>query len=268
MRQMLAFHEGKESKFAVWHCAASVYNATQQNDLDSQVDKTRQQMASLDFNSLRERMVQEQLEARNIFDPRVLTAMRDIPRHYFVPDELRHLAYRDGPLPIGLEQTISQPFIVAYMTQCLQLSGHEMVLEIGTGSGYQTAILCQLANHVVSIERHGALAERAAEKLDALGINNVEIHEGDGSQGVPDMAPFDAILVSAAVPAIPNTLMAQLAENGRMVLPVGDSYNQYLERVSRTGNIWQIEQLIPVMFVLMIGRYGFTPRTTGSTQRL
>src|SRR5579871_6225919 len=133
-------------------------------------------MASLDFTNLRERMVQEQLEARNIFDPRVLTPMRDIPRHSFVPNELRHLAYRDGPLPIGFDQTISQPFIVAYMTQCLQLSGHETVLEIGTGSGYQTAILCQLAGHVISIERHGMLAERAAKNLEALGISNVEIH--------------------------------------------------------------------------------------------
>ncbi len=225
-------------------------------------------MASpLDFNSLRERMIQEQLEARNIFDPRVLTAMRDVPRHHFVPDELRHLAYRDGPLPIGYEQTISQPFIVAYMTQCLQLSGHETVLEIGTGSGYQTAILCQLANHVVSVERHGPLAERAAANLEALGLENVEIHEGDGSQGLPDMAPFDAILVSAAAPAIPQALLAQLAESGRMILPVGDSYNQYLERVYRMGNTWQIEQLIPVMFVLMIGRFGFSPRMADSPQR-
>jgi protein-L-isoaspartate(D-aspartate) O-methyltransferase len=225
-------------------------------------------MASLDFNSLRERMVQEQLEARNIFDPRVLNAMRDIPRHYFVPDELRHLAYRDGPLPIGFEQTISQPFIVAYMSQCLQLSGHETVLEIGTGSGYQTAILCQLASHVISIERHGPLAESAAEKLEMLDIDNVEIHEGDGSQGLQDMAPFDAILVSAAAPAIPNVLMAQLAESGRMVLPIGDSYNQYLQRIYRMGNTWQVEQLIPAMFVLMIGRYGYTTRPTGFTQRM
>ncbi len=222
-------------------------------------------MASLDFNSLRERMVQEQLESRNIYDPRVLMAMRSIPRHYFVPDELRHLAYRDGPLPIGFEQTISQPFIVAYMTQCLQLSGHENVLEIGTGSGYQTAILAQLAGHVVSIERHGPLAESAAQKLDALGVDNVEIHEGDGSQGVPDMAPFDAILVSAAVPAIPNMLMKQLAEGGRLILPVGDNYQQNLQRVYRVENTWQIEELMPVMFVLMVGRYGFSTRATHST---
>src|SRR5258707_11250542 len=220
-------------------------------------------MTTLDFNSLRKRMVQDQLEARNIIDPRVLMAMRDVPRHHFVPDELQHLAYHDGPLPIGQEQTISQPFIVAYMTQCLQLSGHENVLEIGTGSGYHTAILCQLASHVTSIERHGLLAERAAQNLESLGVTNVELHEGDGSQGLPDMAPFDAIVVSAAVPAVPNMLMSQLAEGGRMILPVGDSHNQYLERVLRAGNSWHIEQLIPVMFVLMIGRYGYSQRATG-----
>jgi protein-L-isoaspartate(D-aspartate) O-methyltransferase len=217
-------------------------------------------MTSLDFNTLRERMVQEQIEARNIVDPRVLMAMRDVPRHCFVPDELRHLAYHDSPLPIGQEQTISQPFIVAYSTQCLQLSGHENVLEVGTGSGYQTALLCQLARQVTSIERIGALAERAAETLSAQGIDNVEIYEGDGSQGVADMAPYDAIIVSAAVPAIPQALLSQLSEGGRLVLPVGDNYNQYLQRVYRTGYTWTIEQLIPVMFVLMVGRYGFTHR--------
>src|SRR5215475_1832109 len=170
-------------------------------------------MTSLDFNSLRMRMVQEQLEARNIFDPRVLMAMRDVPRHHFVPDELQHLAYHDGPLPIGQDQTISQPWIVAFMTQCLQLSGHENVLEIGTGSGYHTAILCQLAAHVTSIERNSVLAERAAQSLDELGITNVEIYEGDGSQGLPDMAPYDAIIASAAVPAVPTMLRAQLGES-------------------------------------------------------
>ncbi len=224
-------------------------------------------MTTVDFNTLRKRMVQEQLEARNISDPRVLTAMNDVPRHHFVPDELRHLAYHDSPLAIGQDQTISQPFIVAYMTQCLQLSGHETVLEVGTGSGYHTAILCQLAAHVTTIERNGLLAERAARNLETLGVDNVEIYEGDGSQGLPDMAPFDAIIVSAAVPAIPNMLRAQIAEGGRMILPVGDSHNQYLERVIRMGFAWQIEQLIPVMFVLMIGRHGFSQRPTGSTQR-
>jgi protein-L-isoaspartate(D-aspartate) O-methyltransferase len=214
-------------------------------------------MASPDFNMLRQQMVQDQLEKRHITDPRVLMAMMDVPRHLFVPSELQHLAYRDGPLPIGYDQTISQPFIVAYMSQCLQLSGHETVLEIGTGSGYQTAVLCQLAGHVISIERNGMLADRASGVLDSLGIDNVEVYEGDGSQGMPDMAPYDAILVSAAVPAIPPMLLTQLGENGRLILPVGDAHTQYLQRAYRTGNTWAIEQLIPVMFVLMVGRYGF-----------
>src|SRR5258708_13143529 len=185
-------------------------------------------MTSLDFNSLRKRMVQEQLEARNIFDPRVLMAMRDVPRHHFVPGELQHLAYHDSPLPIGQEQTMSQPFIVAYMTQCLQLSGYENILEIGTGSGYHTAVLCQLAAHVTTVERHGALAERAARNLDGLGIENVEVYEGDGSQGLPDMAPFDAIVISAAMPAIPQMLLTQLADDPRLVFPVASNYHHNL----------------------------------------
>ncbi|HLY26787.1 MAG TPA: protein-L-isoaspartate(D-aspartate) O-methyltransferase [Aggregatilineales bacterium] len=225
-------------------------------------------MTTLDFYNLRKRMVQEQLEARNIVDPRVLMAMADVPRHIFVPDELRHMAYHDGPLSIGQDQTISQPFIVAYMSQCLQLSGHENVLEIGTGSGYHTAILCQLAAHVTSIERNSILAERAAQNLDELGISNVEIYEGDGSQGMPDMAPYDAIVASAAVPAVPTMLRAQLGESGTLIMPVGDNHFQYLERTIRTGMTWHVEQIIPVMFVLMIGRYGFGPRATGSAAQL
>lgn len=220
-----------------------------------------------DWQHLRERMVQEQLEARSINDPRVLMAMREVPRHQFVPHELQHLAYRDGPLPIGQDQTISQPFIVAYMTQCLGLTGVETVLEIGTGSGYQTAVLCQLARHVYTIERHDSLAERAAANLEALDIQNVEIHVGDGSQGLPDMAPFDAIILSAAAPALPIALRGQLADGGRMILPVGDNHTQYLERVSRCGNTWNVEQLMPVMFVLLIGRYGFSQRATGAAGR-
>lgn len=225
-------------------------------------------MSSLDFITLRKRMVREQLETRNITDPRVLMAMREIPRHHFVPDDLCHLAYRDSPLPIGQDQTISQPYIVAYMVQALNLAEYETILEIGTGSGYQTAILCQLAAHVVTIERHKLLAERAAQNLEKLGVNNLELHVGDGSQGVPDMAPFDAIIVSAAAPAIPKMLMSQLDEGGRLVLPVGDRYHQCLERIIRFGNTWQVEQLIPVMFVPLLGRYGFGQRTSDSPQML
>lgn len=220
-----------------------------------------------DWQVLRERMVQDQLAARQITDPRVLAAMREIPRHLFVAGELQHLAYRDSPLPIGSEQTISQPFIVAYMTQALELTGQETILEVGTGSGYQTAILCRLAKYVYSIERHNLLAEQAATRLDALGLHNVEFHVGDGSQGLPDMAPFDAILVSAAAPALPIALRSQLADGARLVLPIGDGQNQYLERVLRIGKAWQMERLIPVMFVLLIGRNGFGQRATGTAER-
>lgn len=212
-----------------------------------------------DFGLLRERMVREQLIARDIVDPRVLQAMRSVPRHRFVPEHLQAMAYADGPLPIGKNQTISQPYIVALMTQMLELSPDDVVLEIGTGSGYQTAVLCELARCVYSLERYPELGARAAETLAALGYDNVEVHIGDGSQGLPDMAPFDAILVTAAAPAIPGPLRAQLAEGGRLVLPVGDERQQMLQRVRRTGAAWKIENLIPVMFVPLYGRHGFRP---------
>ncbi len=160
----------------------------------------------MDHTAQREQMVIEQLEGRNITNPRVLAAMRKVPRHVFVPPDLQHLAYRDGPLPIGRDQTISQPYIVALMTQYLMLSGHEVVLEVGTGSGYQTAILCELASQVYSLERDPVLANQAATRLTGLGYRNVEVLVGDGSQGLADMSPFDAILVSAAAPAIPGPL--------------------------------------------------------------
>jgi protein-L-isoaspartate(D-aspartate) O-methyltransferase len=203
-------------------------------------------------------MVEEQLKTRDITDPRVLQAMQDVPRHVFVPDNLQHLAYRDSPLPIGQDQTISQPYIVALMTQALQLSGHEAVLEVGTGSGYHTAILCELARQVFSLERHPDLADRAGATVASLGYNNVEIHVGDGSQGLPDMAPFDAIVVSAAAPAIPNPLRSQLAEGGRLVLPVGDRDSQWLERIWRYGDTWNIERITLVMFVPLVGKHGFS----------
>lgn len=211
----------------------------------------------MDYTALRERMVAEQLEARDIVDPRVLEAMRKVPRHLFVPPELQHLAYHDGPLPIGHDQTISQPYIVALMTQSLQLKGDETVLEVGTGSGYQTAVLCELCKQVYSLERDRFLASRAATRLTDLGYTNVEVYVGDGSQGLADMAPFDAILVSAAAPSIPGPLRTQLAEGGRLVLPVGDRTSQMLVRVRREGESWRIEDLAPVMFVLLYGRYGF-----------
>ena len=202
------------------------------------------------------RMVHEQLSGRDIADVRVLAAMRAVPRHHFLPGDLRHLAYHDGPLPIGRDQTISQPYIVALMTQLLELVGSETVLEVGTGSGYQTAVLAQLARRVYSLERIEQLANQAAGRLGELGVDNVEIHVGDGTQGLPDQAPFDGILVTAAAPAAPPPLTAQLAAGGRLVIPIGARDSQYLERWKRTGEAWHIERLSPVMFVPLVGRYG------------
>jgi protein-L-isoaspartate(D-aspartate) O-methyltransferase len=215
--------------------------------------------SELDFQAMRAHMVRDQLAARHIADPRVLEAMRQVPRHRFVPEHLQSLAYGDGPLPIGQNQTISQPYIVALMSQALELQPEDVVLEIGTGSGYQTAVLCQLARFVYSLERYPSLGEHACDVLDKLGYDNVEVHIGDGSQGLPDMAPFDAIIVTAAAPAIPGPLRAQMADEGRLVLPIGDQYQQFLQRVRRSGNSWEIEHLIPVMFVPLYGRHGFAP---------
>jgi protein-L-isoaspartate(D-aspartate) O-methyltransferase len=214
----------------------------------------------MDFDLARERMVAEQLEARDITQPDVLAALRKVPRHLFVPPDLQHLAYRDGPLPIGNDQTISQPYIVALMTQALRLLKTETVLEVGTGSGYQAAILAELCQQVYSLERDRHLAEQAGKRLADLGYTNVEVYVGDGSQGLPDMAPFDAILVAAAAPSIPDPLRAQLRDGGRLVLPVGNRDGQVLERLRRNGDTWRVERLGPVMFVPLVGRYGFSDR--------
>jgi len=203
-------------------------------------------------------MVREQLIARDIRQPRVLEAMRRVPRHRFVPDFLQSKAYEDGPLPIGHHQTISQPYIVALMTQTLDLTPDDTVLEIGTGSGYQTAVLCEMARFVYSLERYPSLGDQARLLLGDLGYHNAEVYVGDGSQGLPDMAPFNAIIVTAAAPAIPGPLRAQMANRGRMVLPVGDPEQQYLQRVWRHDDQWEMEYLIPVMFVPLYGRHGFT----------
>jgi protein-L-isoaspartate(D-aspartate) O-methyltransferase len=210
-----------------------------------------------EFAVKREQMVRSQLVDRNIQDPRVLDAMRRVPRHIFVPDELRFAAYRDRPLPIGYEQTISQPYIIAVMLELLQLCGHETVLEVGTGSGYQTALLAELGAMVYSLECKPQLAAQAGRRMSDLGYDNVEIYKGDGSQGLADMGPYDAIIVGASAPSIPGPLMAQLREGGRLVLPVGDRDTQYLERVWRSDGEWHIEQLLPVVFVPLLGRYGF-----------
>jgi protein-L-isoaspartate(D-aspartate) O-methyltransferase len=202
-------------------------------------------------------MVAEQLQARDIRDPRVLEVMARVPRHRFIPPEMRRHAYSDGPLPIGEGQTISQPYIVALMTQLLHLDGSEKVLEIGTGSGYQAAVLGSLAREVYTIERHAPLARRARRILQGLGIHNVFVHIGDGSLGLPDEMPFGAILVTAAAPVVEQVLLDQLEEGGRMVIPVGDMGGQYLERWQRHGDQFHQEVLVPVAFVPLRGRLGW-----------
>ncbi|HLA97360.1 MAG TPA: protein-L-isoaspartate(D-aspartate) O-methyltransferase [Anaerolineales bacterium] len=205
----------------------------------------------------RRRMVKEQLSARNIRDARVLEAMEAVPRHRFVPEEHRHLAYSDGPLPIGSGQTISQPYIVALMTQLLRLDSQDKVLEIGTGSGYQAAVLAYLAREVHTVERHKGLAEKAIAVLGELNVENVHVHIGDGSLGLPAFAPFQAILVAAAAPEVPSLLLEQLDEGGRLVLPVGDRQGQYLERWRRRGADFSQEVLAPVAFVPLLGKFGW-----------
>lgn len=213
------------------------------------------------YKSLRNQMVETQLIKRGIRSPRVLEAMQKVPRHRFVPHEMRQYAYNDASLPIGEKQTISQPYVVALMTEMLNLKGHERVLEIGTGCGYQTAILCELADYVYTLERSPLLADRADINLHRLGYENLDIHIGDGSQGLPDMKPYDAIMVTAAAPSIPGPLAAQLNPNGgRLVLPVGDNKMQHLYIVERNGDQHTIEQSISVQFVPLIGLYGFKQR--------
>jgi protein-L-isoaspartate(D-aspartate) O-methyltransferase len=202
-------------------------------------------------------MVETQLVSRGIQDESVIQAMRQVPRHLFVPESRRDQAYHDRPLPIGQSQTISQPYIVAYMTAALQLTGREKVLEVGTGSGYQTAILSRLAETVISIERIESLATTAMERLASLGYDNVRCVVGDGSQGYPDEAPYDAIMMTAAAPQVPGPLREQLAEGGRLVGPVGGRYDQLLVRVWRRGDRWDRETLVPVIFVPLVGTHGW-----------
>ncbi len=209
------------------------------------------------YTDERQRMVEEQLIYRNIRDERVLEAMRSVPRHAFVPLEYRHMAYSDGPLPIGSGQTISQPYIVALMTQLLRLKGDENVLEVGTGSGYQAAVLGKLAKQVYTIERYTELADQAAAVLQKLGLNNVRVHIGDGSLGLPEHAPFQAILVTAAAPKVPQSLLEQLDEGGRLVVPVGGRMNQFLELWERRGAKFVQDVLVPVAFVPLRGRHGW-----------
>lgn len=204
-----------------------------------------------------QRMVREQLAGRDITDERVLDAFYAVPRHRFVPEEYRHMAYADGPLPIGYGQTISQPYIVALMTELLELLGDERVLEVGTGSGYQAAILAQLAGEVHTIERHAALAGRAEKTLAELGMRNVNVHIGDGSLGLATFAPYSGIIVAAAAPRAPQPLLEQLCDNGRLVIPVGSRSGQTLERWRREGEKYRRERITAVAFVPLRGEHGW-----------
>ncbi|HEV7966332.1 MAG TPA: protein-L-isoaspartate(D-aspartate) O-methyltransferase [Candidatus Acidoferrales bacterium] len=205
----------------------------------------------------RRAMIETQIRKRGVSSPRVLEALASVPRHKFVPEKFREFAYADKPLPIGEGQTISQPYMVAAMTDALELAGPERVLEIGTGSGYQAAVLSLLAREVLSVENHTTLALAAQERLTALGYANVHVHNGDGSAGLTDAAPYDAILVTAGAPEIPQALASQLREGGRIVIPVGDTENQKLMQGMLEYGKLKSRALFDCRFVPLVGRYGW-----------
>jgi protein-L-isoaspartate(D-aspartate) O-methyltransferase len=215
------------------------------------------------YADLRRHMVSDQIVSRGVHDERLLDALNRVPRHWFVPEEYAHIAYTDGPLPIGNGQTISQPYIVALMTELLELKGDENVLEVGTGSGYQAALLGMLVKQVHTIERHEALAEKAERVLFTLGLNNVVIHVGDGTLGLPKYAPFQAIIITAAAPHVPQPLIDQLADGGRLVLPEGGAGGQMLDRWRKHGVDIKQEHITPVAFVPLRGQYGWKENTWG-----
>jgi protein-L-isoaspartate(D-aspartate) O-methyltransferase len=210
-----------------------------------------------DFAALRARMVEKQLRRRGIDDERVLAAMGEVPRHAFVPRQLRRRAYADSALPIGEQQTISQPWIVAAICQALELSGSERVLEVGTGSGYSACVLSLLAAEVISVERHESLALLARETLTSLAVTNVELKIADGSGGVPEQAPFEAIAVHAAAPAAPPALISQLAEGGRLVVPIATEAADLLTVLRRRGSEVEAKTIAPARFVPLLGEEGF-----------
>ncbi|MBI4714772.1 MAG: protein-L-isoaspartate(D-aspartate) O-methyltransferase [Nitrospirae bacterium] len=222
-------------------------------------DKTRDQ----EYAVLRRLMVEEQLVWRGIQDPRVLEAMRRVPRHRFVGEWQEDRAYGDHALPIGGGQTISQPYMVALMTEALALRGGEKVLEIGTGSGYQAAVLAELGARVFSMERIPLLASRALDLLREVGYPQVTVRVSDGTLGWPEESPFDGIIVTAGAPEIPLGLTEQLAPGGRIVIPVGDRYSQTLIRGVRTTEGMEMNRLIPCMFVPLVGKFGWRREDEG-----
>jgi protein-L-isoaspartate(D-aspartate) O-methyltransferase len=215
-------------------------------------------MSEPDFTAQRREMVERQLRKRGIRDARVLDAMLAVPRHEFVPEEFRGQAYDDKPISIGEGQTISQPFIVAAMIEAMELKGNEKVLEVGAGSGYAAAILSRLAAMVYTVESRPNLATAAHERLARLGFADIAVHTGDGSAGLKEAAPFDAILVAAAAPLVPQPLIEQLAEGGRMVIPIGDEQTQELVLMRKSNGEIHSRTLHHCSFVPLIGRYGFS----------
>ena len=211
-----------------------------------------------DYLTARRMMVQRQLVGRGVRDRRVLAAMEEVPRHFFVDEALWHEAYDDSPLPIGEGQTISQPYMVAVMTELLKLDGDETVLEIGTGSGYQAAVLTRLCRWVYTMERLESLSERARKAVETCGYTNISFIVGDGTQGWPDHAPYDGIIVTAGAPNIPHTLVEQLVEGGRLVIPVGDRFSQVLKLVIRTKEGTIVESHTGCRFVDLVGKFGWT----------
>ena len=205
-------------------------------------------------------MVSVQIAARGIRDPRLLRAMHDLPRHEFLPEHVRAQAYDDRPLPIGEGQTISQPYMVAAMTEAASIGGDDRVLDVGTGSGYQAAVLAWLGRSVVSIERRPALAAQARATARRLGIVNLVVLDGDGSEGVPVFAPYDAIMVAAGAPAVPASLVSQLADGGRLVIPIGSAELQHVTVVRRDGDRLTEERREGCVFVPLVGRQGWDER--------
>jgi protein-L-isoaspartate(D-aspartate) O-methyltransferase len=210
-----------------------------------------------DYAELRKRMVQEQIASRGIRDPRIIASMEKIPRHLFVPENLRDQAYEDSPLPIGEGQTISQPYIVAWMTSLLEISEDDRVLEVGSGSGYQTAVLCELAGQVYTIEMNAELAARAEEALRLLGYKNFAIRIADGTRGWPEEAPFNGVMVTAGAPSVPQPLLDELADGGRMVIPVGSKSMQMLTLIRRKGGEFETVQEGNCAFVPLLGEFGW-----------